>query len=330
MATPSKKKSTKEKSRGRELSGTFEAFVLPVRNTVLFPDTVLMIVMTNETRESSVQIVERAKKEQFPLAIFSQKNDNLQPTPEDINTVGTLGRVVRVLPQAEGNTAVLFKGTERIKLKNYLSQKPPIRARVSLWKDPPLTKSAVQWMPVLHKKVEQLVGVMPGDTRNFHHFLRSVRTLSSLVHFIASNFFFSLAEKQELLSLPSLEKRASALLRLMEREIQQLGVKEEIASKVYSDIEQQQRNYFLKQQMKVLQHELGMDGGAQELELLAQKAEKKRWPKEAAEHFEREMNRIRHAISGTPEYSVSFNYLEFMVDLPWGVTHQGTHSFGAG
>ena len=292
------------------------ALVLPIRHTVLFPDVVLAITVA---REKSIALIESAKKAQFPLAIFSQKNNKITPNPQDLYEVGTLGRVVRIWGHSGENTTVVIRGTLRIKIDEYTAQKPHLRARVSPWRDASSVKDPIRWMRILHKHALRWLELSPEASQHLQRTLNGIDDLAHLVSFLCTHLPFSVVQKQRLLAAATLEERAKALLQLVQKEIQQLGVKEEIANKVYSDIEQQQRNYFLKQQMRVLQDELGMGAGTHELEALAKKARHKRWPKEVAEHFNREMNRTQHVVSGTPEYSVAFNYLEFMVDLPWDV-----------
>ncbi|QNF31875.1 endopeptidase La [Adhaeribacter swui] len=293
--------------------------ILPVRNTVLFPGVVLPITVT---RKKSIRLVRKAYRGNKILGVIAQKNTKSDdPTRDDLYTVGTMAKILKMLVLPDGNTTIIIQGQTRFEIKEVVREIPYLTATVSYCqesfpaKPSKEVKALVQSLKDAAAKMLKLNPEIPQEAQVA---LDNIDSPSFLTHFLSSNINVEVQQKQSLLEINDGVERGTTLLQLMLREIQMLEIKHEIHTKVHTDIDQQQRDYFLRQQIKVLQDELGFDGPDQEIERFREAAKKKKWPEAVAKHFNKEIEKLARLNPAAAEYPVSVNYVEFLLDLPWG------------
>ncbi len=293
--------------------------VLPVKNTVLFPGVVLPITVG---REKSVTLVKKAYRGNKIIGVVAQKNIKVEePTSKDIYEVGTVARILKMLVLPDGNTTIIIQGQKRFQITGIIADDPYLRASYTLLPDEHLDVREDEVTAIsqsLKEAAYKIMNLNPEIPREAQIALENIESYSFLTHFLSSNVNAEVPEKQKLLEINDPKKRSERLLKMMMKDIQMLELKQEIQNKVHTDIDQQQRDYFLRQQMKVLQHELGQEGPDQELEALRIKAEGKKWPEEVQTHFMKELDKIGRMNPAAAEYPVAMNYAELLVDLPWG------------
>ncbi|MCC9138734.1 endopeptidase La [Pontibacter silvestris] len=292
--------------------------VLAVRNTVLFPGVVLPITVT---RKKSIKLVRKAHKGDKIVGVVAQKNTSSDdPSTEDLFEVGTVAKILKMLVLPDGNTTIIIQGQSRFKIEQITQEDPFLSARVTLCEETQLdkknkeVKALVQSLKDAAGKILKLNPEIPQEAQVA---LDNIDSPSFLTHFLSSNLNVEVAQKQQLLEVNDGKERGTKLLELMLREIQLLELKQEIHSKVHTDIDQQQRDFFLRQQIKVLQDELGQEGPDQEIERFRERALKKKWPEQVAKHFQKEIDKLARLNPQAAEYPVAVNYIEFLLDLPW-------------
>jgi ATP-dependent Lon protease len=295
-----------------------ELSILPLRNSVLFPGVVIPITVG---RSKSIRLVKQAHKGSKLIGVVAQKNvDTEDPETEDLFSVGTLAKIVKMIALPDGNTTIIIQGKNRFRVEKYVSSEPVIKAKVSSLKedfhpkDKKKTKALIQSLKDAASRILQLSPEIPQEAQMA---LENIHSPSFLTHFLASNLNVEVPDKQKLLEIEDGVQRSTLLLEYMMKEVQMLEIKFEIHQKVHTDIDQQQRDYFLRQQMKVLQDELGHEGPDQEIEELKLKGKKKDWPEAVAKHFQKELEKISRMNPQAAEFPVSLNYAELLVDLPW-------------
>lgn len=295
-----------------------EVGILPIRNTVLFPGVVIPITVG---RQKSIKLVKKAYKGNRIIGVVAQKNgQNEDPGVEDIYQHGTVAKIIKMLVLPDGNTTIIIQGKSRFMLEEVLSEDPFIRARINLLSSdfPKMsrkeTKAIVQSLKDAASKILKLNPEIPKEAQMA---LDNIHNPTFLTHFLSSNLNVDVPEKQKLLEIDDGMDRATLLLEYMHKDIQLLELKNDIQQKVHTDIDQQQRDYYLRQQIKVLQDELGFDGPDKEIELLRKRGESKEWSKEVHEHFQKELDKVSRINPAAAEYPVAMNYVEFMLDIPW-------------
>jgi ATP-dependent Lon protease len=295
--------------------------ILPLKNMVLFPGVVIPITVG---RQKSIKLVKKAYKSDRIIGVIAQKNPNSEePTPEDLYKVGTVAHIIKMLVLPDGNTTIIIQGKKRFEIQELVQTDPYYIAKVNLIsenfpdKNKKETRALIQSLKDIAHKILKLNPEIPQEAQIA---LDNIESPSFLTHFLSSNINADVAEKQKLLETNDGLQRATALMESMMRDVQLLELKHEIQNKVHSDIDQQQRDYFIRHQIKVLQDELGYDSSEQEVENLRRKAEKKQWPEAVAAHFKKELDKIQRMNPAAAEYPVAMNYAEFLVDLPWEET----------
>ncbi|MCA6073963.1 endopeptidase La [Fulvivirga sedimenti] len=295
-----------------------ELGILPIRNTVLFPGVVIPITVG---RQKSIKLVKKAYKGDRIIGVVAQRNDQTEdPSTEDLYEVGTIAKIVKMLVLPDGNTTIIIQGKRRFKIDNFTSEDPFFMAKISLLQGgfpstgKKETKAIIQSLKDSASKILKLNPEIPQEAQMA---LDNIHNPVFLTHFLSSNLNAEVVEKQRLLEMEDGLERATLLLEFMLREIQLLELKNDIQKKVHTDIDQQQRDYYLRQQIKVLQDELGYDGPDQEIEALRAKGKDKAWPKEVGEHFNKELDKILRMNPAAAEYPVAMNYAEFLLELPW-------------
>lgn len=291
--------------------------ILPLRNTVLFPGVVIPITVG---RDKSIKLIKDAYQGNKTLGVVSQKNDNIEdPKESDLNKIGTVALILKMLRMPDGNTTVIIQGKKRFKIKEVTQSEPYLRATIEPYNqvEKPSGKNFNALVSSIKDLASQIIEQSPNIPTEATFAIKNIESPTFLINFIASNMKGSVAEKQQLLEIPELNERANKLLEHLSKELQLLELKNDIQSKVRHDLDRQQREYFLNQQIKQIQEELGGDPVQQEIEEFKKKAEKKKWPKEAKKRFEKELEKLARLNPQAAEYSVQHNYIETLVELPW-------------
>lgn len=292
--------------------------ILPLRNTVLFPGIVIPVTVT---RTKAIRLVKKAYKGDRTLGIVSQvRQTKDEPTFDDLYKVGTIGTILKMIVLPDGNVTIIIQGRRRFKVLEFTKDQPYIQAKVAYQEDHfpnPKKKEVKALIQSLKEAASKIMNLNPDIPRDAQMAISNIDNPSFLTHFLSSNLNIELFEKQVLLETFNGTEQAHRLLEHMMKEIQVLEIKRDIQSKASIDIDQQQREYYLRQQIKVLQEELGQDTPDQEVEKLRMKGARKKWSPEVNEHFNKELNKILRTNSMAPEYAVSLSYTELLVDLPW-------------
>ncbi len=292
--------------------------ILPLRNTVLFPGVIIPITVG---RDKSMKLVREIYQKTKIIGTVAQKDPNIDdPGPEEMFKVGTVAQLLRILEMPDGSTSVIIQGKKRFRMNEIISSEPYYIARVSALEDvKPRRKdhefeAIVGSLKDLSLKIIKLSSNIPPETS---FAVKNIESSAFLINFISSNSDIRMNEKQHLLEQNNLKKRATALLQYLAREVQMLELKHDIQTKVKIDMDQQQREYFLHQQMKTIQDELGGNPIEQEIEELKARAKKKKWGKDTGLTFAKEVDKLNRLNPATGEYSVQLNYLQTLLELPW-------------
>jgi len=293
--------------------------ILSLRNTVLFPGVVIPITAG---RDKSIKLINDANKGSKVIGVVSQKDETIEdPTAKDVFKKGTVARILKVLKMPDGNTTVIIQGKKRFEIQDVISEDPYMTATV---KDVAEAKPAVdneEFSAIIESIKDlslQIIKDSPNIPTEASFAIKNIESSSFLVNFVSSNMNLTVTQKQELLEINDLKERALATLKYMNTEFQKLELKNDIQSKVQSDMNQQQREYFLHQQMKTIQEELG--GGVssgEEIEEMRQRSKQKKWDDNVAEHFDKELSKMQRMNPQVAEYSIQRNYLDLFLDLPW-------------
>ncbi|MBC8754735.1 endopeptidase La [Kordia sp. YSTF-M3] len=295
--------------------------ILPLRNTVLFPGVVIPITAG---RDKSIQLIKDANNGGKVIGVVAQKDETVEnPSLEDINTLGTVARILRVLQMPDGNTTIIIQGKKRFEVDAMLQEDPYMEAtvkEVSETRPESIDDEFAAILDSIKDLALQIIKESPNIPSEASFAIKNIESSSFLINFISSNMNLPVKEKQELLAITDLKQRALATLKYMNLEMQKLELKNDIQSKVRHDLDQQQREYFLHQQMKTIQEELG--GGVSyeaEVEEMRAKGKDKKWDIEVKKHFDKELAKMQRMNPQVAEYSIQRNYLELFLDLPWNV-----------
>ena len=292
--------------------------ILPLRNTVLFPGVVIPITAG---RDKSIHLIKDANNGSKVIGVVSQRDEETEnPGVKDINTLGTVARILRVLQMPDGNTTVIIQGKKRFEVAEVLTEKPYMTATVRETEEIRPDRDDKEFRAIIESIKElslQMIRDNPNIPSEASFAIKNIQSDSFLINFVSSNLNLTVKEKQELLEIGNLQERALAALKHMNVELQKLELKNNIQSKVRSDMDQQQREYYLHQQIKTIQEELGGISYEEEVDDMSVKAKKKKWSKEVAEHFEKELAKMQRMNPQVAEYSIQRNYLDLFLDLPW-------------
>lgn len=293
--------------------------ILPLRNTVLFPGVVIPITVG---RDKSINLIKEAYRKKTIIGVIAQKDAEVEdPAPEDLNEIGTVANILKILQMPDGSTTVIIQGKKRFRLLELMQTEPYFKGRVQQFgvEEKPSDNREFQALIASLKDLSiQIIRKSPNIPSDASFAVRNIESPAFLVNFISSNLNIELDEKQKLLEITDFNGRAKLVLSALTKELQILELKNKIQDKVKTDLDKQQRDYFLHQQLKTIQEELGGVPGEQELLELRNKAIKKKWPKETSKIFDKELQKLQRMNTQAAEYSVQLNYLEFFVDLPWG------------
>lgn len=292
--------------------------LLPLRNTVLFPGIVIPVTVT---RSKAIRLVKKVYKGDRTLGIVTQLSKTKEdPSSVDLYKVGTVGNILKMIVLPDGNVTVIIQGRRRFRIKKVKSETPYIQADVAYIFDKfpnPKKKETKALIQSLKEVALNILNLNPEIPKDAQVAISNIESPSFLTHFLSSNLSIALSEKQLLLEIEDGNEQAHKLLEHMIKEVQVLEIKRDIQSKASSDIDEQQREYYLRQQIKVLQEELGAETPDQEVERLRMLGSKKKWSREINDHFNKELNKIMRMNSMAPEYGVSMAYVELLVELPW-------------
>lgn len=292
--------------------------ILPLKNTVLFPGVVIPITAG---RDKSIKLINDTNKKGKVIGVVSQKEEeNENPNLDDINTIGTVARILRVLKMPDGNTTVIIQGKKRFEVSELVTTDPFMTAtikEVSEARPAPDNKEFSVIIDSIKELALQIINESPTIPSDAAFAIKNIESNSFLINFVSSNLNIPVEEKQQLLEINDLKDRALETLRYMNVELQKLSLKMDIQSKVETDINKQQREYFLQQQMKTIQEELGGTSHEAEIEEMRSKGLTKKWSKEVAEHFNKELAKIQRMNPQVAEFSIQRNYLELLLELPW-------------
>ena len=293
--------------------------ILPLRNTVLFPGVVIPITAG---RDASIQLIKDANAGDKIIGVVAQKNAEVEnPSENDIHKIGVVAQILRVLKMPDGNTTVIIQGKKRFEIDQVIQNEPYLKATTKVALEDKTEEKNKEFSAIIDSVKEQaleIIKVNPMLPSEASFAIKNIQSNSFLVNFISSNMDLSVKEKQELLEQHNLKERALLTLKRLNKELQRLELKNDIQSKTRTDMDQQQREYYLNQQLKTIQEELGGVSNDEELEEMRVKSKSKKWTKEVATTFEKELSRLRRMNPQMAEYGVQRSYLELMLELPWG------------
>jgi ATP-dependent Lon protease len=294
--------------------------ILPLRNTVLFPGVVIPITAG---RDASIQLIKDANKGDKVIGVVAQRNeDEEEPTLKDIHTTGVVAQILRVLKMPDGNTTIIIQGKKRFEIEAIIQDKPYLKATVKEAIEDKEVDDEKEFEAIIESIKEQALEVIkenPMLPSEASFAIKNIKSDSFLVNFISSNMDLSVAQKQVILEKDNLKERALLALKNLNKELQKLQLRNDIQSKTREDLDQQQREYYLHQQLKTIQEELGGASNDEELEEMRKKAKTKKWSKKIGETFEKEWNRLKRMNPQAADYGVQRSYLELLLELPWGI-----------
>lgn len=291
--------------------------ILPLRNTVLFPGVIIPITVG---RDKSVKLIKEVYKGSKTIGVVSQKKSDVEdPTFKDLNTIGTVAHIMKMLRMPDGNITVIIQGRKLIELKEMIQEEPYMKATVSELSEEKPEKGDEQFIALVDSIKDialRIVKESPNIPSEAQLAIQNIESPTYLVNFVCSNMDVDMNKKQELLQIFNLKSRSEKTLEIISKELQRLEMKNEIQHKVKHDLDQQQREYFLNQQLKAIQEELG--GSAdQEIEEMRSRANAKKWNKEVSENFDKEIKKLQRMNPAMADYSVQRAYLDLFLDLPW-------------
>jgi ATP-dependent Lon protease len=291
--------------------------ILPLRNTVLFSGVVIPITVG---RDKSIKAVQEAYKGDKLIGVIAQKDTNIEdPQPKDLCKVGTVARIIKMIKMPDGGTTIIIQGKKRFELLNITSEDPYFKASIDVFADEekPNTDNFNAVISSVKDLAGQIIQLSPNMPTEAAIILKNIENPSFLINFVSSNLNAEIAEKQSLLETVSIVERAEKLIVLLQRELQFAELKDKVTNKARVEIDKQQREYFLQQQLKSIKDELGGDANEKEVAEMKKKAEAKKWPEAAKTLFNTNIQKLERMHASTPDYSVVYNHLDLLLDLPW-------------
>ncbi|MBI2282308.1 MAG: endopeptidase La [Bacteroidetes bacterium] len=291
--------------------------ILPLRNTVLFPGVVLPITVG---RDKSIKAVNDAYKLDKLIGVVAQKDANVEePEPKDLCSIGTVARIVKLIKMPDGGTTIIIQGKKRFELLEMTSEDPYFKASVQALADDevPANEDFDAYISSIKDLATQIIQLSPNLPTEASIILKNIENPAFLINFVSSNLNSDLTEKQSLLEINDVHQRAERLIFILQRELQFAELKDKVTNKTRTEIDKQQRDYFLQQQLKSIKDELGGDTNEREINEMKKKAEGKKWPEAAKSLFKSGIEKLERMHPTTPDYSVVYNHLDLMLDLPW-------------
>lgn len=296
--------------------------ILPLRNNVLFPGVVIPISVG---REKSIKAVKKAYKDNKYIGVIAQRDTKIEePEPGDLYNIGCTAKIIKMLSMPDGGSTIILQGAKRFVVKQNVTSDPIIEAEVEYLTDVPMIdkEQEVAMMGNLKDLANKIVELSPNIPNEAKIVLNNINNIKFLANFITSNLNIELSQKQQILETNDATERMQQVLKFMHQELQLSELKANIHNKTRTDIDKQQREYFLNQQMRAIQEELGGDMYQEEINRLREKSKEKKWSEKVAKAFEKELEKLKRMNPAAAEYSVILNYLDLMVELPWNDTTQ--------
>ena len=293
--------------------------ILPLRNTVLFPGVVIPITVG---RDKSIQLIKDANKGDKVIGVVAQKDQEVEdPSIIDVFSLGTVAQILRVLTMPDGNTTIIIQGKKRFEIQQLITEDPYIQANIKSVPEEKTVQDTSEFTAIV-ESIKELALRIIKESQNIpseaSFAIKNIQSHSFLINFVSSNMSLTVQEKQEIMSTANIKERALLCLKYMNLEYQKLELKNDIQSRVRNDLDQQQREYYLHQQMKTIQEELGGVSYEEEVEEMRMRAKDKKWTEEVGAHFDKELMKLQRMNPQVAEYSVQRNYLDLFLDLPWG------------
>lgn len=292
--------------------------ILPLRNTVLFPGVVIPITAG---RDKSIKLLNDANAGSKVIGVVAQKDETVEdPKNNEIHHIGTVARIMRVLKMPDGNITVILQGKKRFEIDEFTQEDPYFKATIKSYEEVRPEKKDSEFETIVESIKEmslQIIKESPNIPTEASFAIKNIESSAFLINFVSSNMNLNVEEKQQLLSIVDLKERALETLRYMNLELQKLELRNDIQSKVRFDLDQQQREYFLQQQMKQIQEELGGVSHEAEIEEMRKKAKSKKWDAKTEEHFDKEISKLQRTNPNSPDFGIQRNYLELFLELPW-------------
>ena len=292
--------------------------ILPLRNTVLFPGVIIPITIG---RDRSVKLIKDAENGNKTIGVVSQKDfDTELPELKDLNDVGTVAHILKMLKMPDGNITAVIQGRKRFKIEEMVQNEPYYKAKVTDLAEVKPEKNDEEFSALVSSVKDlalRIIDESPNIPSEAAIAIKNIKNTSFAINFVSSNMHIGLPEKQSLLEEIDLKKRAILVLESLTKELQLLEMKNKIQSKVQTDLDKQQREYYLNQQMKAIQEELGGSGSQKEIDEMRKQGAKKKWNKEVANAFDKELIKLQRMNSSMSDYSVQRSYIELILDLPW-------------
>lgn len=291
--------------------------LLPLRNTVLFPGVVIPITVG---RDKSIKAIAESYKTDKLVGVLAQKDSNVEdPGIGDLVSIGTVAKIIKLIKMPDGGTTAILQGKRRFTLIKVKSEDPYFIGEVQAIEEEIIIDDASFEASVSSIKdlASQIIQLSPNIPTEASIILKNIEQPSFLIHFVGSNLNCELSEKQQLLEMSDMRERAEKLLGLLQKELQFVELKNKVTSKTKTELDKQQRDYFLQQQLKSIKEELGGDSNDREIQDMKKKAEQKKWSAAAKELFQKEIEKLERMHSSTPDYSTVYNHVDLMLDLPW-------------
>ena len=292
--------------------------ILPLRNTVLFPGVVIPITVG---RDKSIQAVKAAYNKDKLIGVVSQKDGNIEdPTPADLCSIGTVAKIIKMIKMQDGGTTIIIQGKKRFQLLEMKEEDPFFKARIKVLVEEKVGKEDQNFQAYLSNIKDlatQIIQLSPNFPSEAAMILKNIENPLFLINFVSSNLNVEIANKQGLLEENKISLKAEKLIQYLQQELQFVELKNKVANKTRTEIDKQQRDYFLQQQLKSIKDELGGDANDRELAEMKKKAENKKWPESAKKIFQNGLEKLERMHSSTPDYSVVYNHLDLILDLPW-------------
>ncbi len=291
--------------------------LLPLRNTVLFPGVVLPITVG---RDKSIKAVNDAYKGDKLIGVVAQKDSNVEePEIKDLENIGTVAKIVKLIKMPDGGTTIIIQGKNRFLIESIFEEDPYFKAKIKKLEEEesPKDEDFNAYIANIKDLAADIVHLSPNIPTEASIILRNIENPAFLIHFVSSNLNTDIKDKQRLLELNQIRQRADLLMQLLQKELQFVELKNKVTSKTRTELDKQQREYFLQQQMKSIKDELGGDSNSQEIKEMHKKAETKKWPAAAKEAFKKGIEKLERMHPSTPDFSVVYNHLDLMLDLPW-------------
>lgn len=291
--------------------------ILPLRNTVLFPGVVLPITVG---RDKSIKAANDAYKADKLVGVLAQKDSNVEdPAFSDLVQIGTVAKIVKQIKMPDGGTTIIIQGKSRFKVEAVVTEDPYFKAKIQTIKEEEAPKDPdfEAYVSTIKDLATEIIQLSPNIPSEASIILRNIENPSFLIHFVSGNLNTDIKEKQRLLELDHIRERADVLMQLLQKELQFAELKNKVTNKTKAELDKQQREYFLHQQMKSIKEELGGDTNLQEVKEMQKKADAKKWPATAKELFKKGIEKLERMHPSTPDYSVVYNHLDLMLELPW-------------